>query len=367
MDDKELQAALEPLKTKVQGLDQKARRRTLEQALGVLGDASADKPQVPVRPRKLRSFSGSREVKAGEVDFATWRLYALPIVKDSVLKESEKQRVICESLLSPALEVACSLGFDSSAEDILEILEQHYGTVEDGYELYTQFRSAVQSMQETTSDYLHRLHMLALRAVDRKGLEAAKVPLEVLRQFENNCADDDLLTKIGVRDMLKSPPTVAELLLKVRTEESRRRDKKLRLKARTARANVVSATESNMTSEMESLKQEMAALRQQMSSLAIVAQQHMQPQQAGPSASADSGQHGRGRGRGRGNQPAGSSYRGRGGRGATASRKSRFGFCFNCGDDGHFQRDCTAQKNPERVHALLLSGVSPPPSASSEN
>ena len=265
MEDEEWQSALKPWKEKIGGLDRKLRRRTLDKVYTFLQDRDDDdddyERRLPVRPRKLRSFSGAKEVKSGEVDFATWRLHALAITADEDLRKSEKKRVLCESLLGSALEVVCTLDSKSTASELLVLLEQHFGDVADGFELYSQFRAAVQGMQETASEYLHRLRVLEMKAVDRKGMSLDSVPLEVIRQFESNCADDDLLFRVGVREKLLKPPAVADLLHLLKTEESRRHQKKFRLKARNARANVVTACEEGFAAQMTA---QMTALQDQL-------------------------------------------------------------------------------------------------------
>ena len=73
------------------------------------------------------------------------------------------------------------------------------------------------------TDFLKRLHSLALQAVERGGMTADQVNSQVLRQFESNCADEDLLQRLDLRDKFKNPDAVEDLLFSVRTEEARRR------------------------------------------------------------------------------------------------------------------------------------------------
>lgn len=360
--DEEWKAAMAPWKERLGSLEGKARRRTVEQVYSFLRgeeDDSEHEQRLPVRSRKLRSFSGSKYVKQGEVDFATWRLHALSLVEDDILREAEKKRVLCESLLSPALEVACTLDVTSTSSELLYVLEQHFGDVADGFELYSQFRAAVQGMQETASEYLHRLHVLAMKAVDKKGMSGSSVPREVTRQFENNCADDDLLLRVGVMDMISAPPAVADLLHAVRTEECRRHQKKFRLKARTARANVVTACEegfaAQMTAQMATLQDQFRTLTLQIQSQGasnavdgVSQPQRLQPQQPQPQRLQPQIQS-RGSWRGRG-------QRGRG----SAARPFRFGFCFNCGQDGHYQVDCTNSRNADFLQQRLVSASTSP-------
>lgn len=347
MDELEWQDTLKPMKEKMQHMDVKTRRRTMDQFSSFLkgDDDDSSGHALPVRPRKLRPFSGSSETRAGEVDFRTWKLYASTLVDDLELRESEKKRVILESLLSPALEVACTLESHCSANDVVHILEQHYGDVADGYELYSQFRACIQGVHEPASDYLHRLHLLALKAAEKRGMVASQLRSEVLRQFESNCADEDLLMRVGVRSMFGNPPAVADLLLLIRTEEGRRREKKFRLKARNARANVISACQGDMASEIETLQRQVQTLSLQIrgqasESAAVGATGGTPPMGSIP--------QGRGRGqRGRGGYGRGHSAGGRGGR--------RPIFCYHCGGDNHRQSECSSPRNAELVQQKLLA------------
>ena len=222
---------------------------------------------MTVKPRKLRCFSGARDPGSGVVDYSTWHLYAKPVVEDTLLSEGERKRIIVESLLPPALEIAASADSTVTSKEVLELLDRHCGEVADGYELYTQFRSCIQDVKETACEYLQCLHLLALRTSSRGGMEASDIANEVLRQFHCSCADEDLLQRIDIRALRQktSPTPVDELLLSVRTEETRRKEKKLRLKAaRKARANMLKVQEDGMASEMASLKQKVEALTLQL-------------------------------------------------------------------------------------------------------
>ena len=374
MDDEQWKALLEQVRQQGETLDSAQRRQSMTQLASSLGVGSGFREELPVsqaglrsmtvKPRKLRCFSGARDPGSGVVDYSTWRLYAKPVVEDTLLSEGERKRIIVESLLPPALEIAASADSSVTSKEVLELLDRHHGEVADGYELYTQFRSCIQDVKETACEYLQRLHLLALRTSSRGGMEASDIAKEVLRQFECSCADEDLLQRIDIRALRQktSPTPVDELLLSVRTEETRRKEKKLRLKARTARANMLKAQEDGMASEMASLHQKVEALTLQLQGHMATGSrsQPMQQPSSGPPAGQpqtssqgfdrgfSQGRRSRGRGQGQGR-----------GRGQQAGRGSRrpSGFCFLCGQDGHYQSVCTQPRNAELVQQWLLSTV----------
>ena len=329
-------AMLKSFKDQLDGMDEDTRQKSLAEARDILGLGDGDK-RTPVKPRKLRVFSGAKDVPSGEVDFKGWRLHAKPIVYDTLLRDSEKKRALIDSLVGSALEIASSIKSSDTAATLLLLLDKHYGDVADGYELYSQFRTAVQESAETASEFLARLLSLATRAVEKDGMKSTDVNRQVLRQFESACADEDLLQRLNIRDKLSKevPEEVADLLFQVRTEEARRKEKKLKLKARTARANALNAGELAASSEMEVLRKKVESLEAQVQqSRAAVAQTS-----STPSGGQRQGQGGRPGGKGK------------------FPRKA-FGFCFRCGIEGHRQDACTAAPNPTLVHQRLMSSCS---------
>ena len=105
LDNAEWEELLTKVKHQGAALDADARRRTmtvLAETLGATDIGKDDRPSGSAgRPRKLRSFSGSKDAESGVADFETWRLYARPLVEDRHLHESEKKRLLVESLLRP--------------------------------------------------------------------------------------------------------------------------------------------------------------------------------------------------------------------------------------------------------------------------
>ena len=57
----------------------------LSEVHAFLGSSDSDKRQ-PIKPRKLRPFSGAKSPAAGELEYKWWRLQAVPIVDDPFLR-----------------------------------------------------------------------------------------------------------------------------------------------------------------------------------------------------------------------------------------------------------------------------------------
>ena len=102
-------------------------------------------------------------------------------MEDKHLHGCECKCILLESLLHPALEIATSLDSSATSVDLLELLENHYGEVSDGFEMYTQFRSSIQEVKETATEYLQRLHLLALNTAQWRGMKKTAIPKEVVR------------------------------------------------------------------------------------------------------------------------------------------------------------------------------------------
>ena len=89
--DEEWKAALTPWKEKMDELQWKDRRRTLDEVVSFFTGDEEDESRLPIHPRKLRPFSGSKHVGSGEIDYDTWRLHALAVVDDLGLRDADKK------------------------------------------------------------------------------------------------------------------------------------------------------------------------------------------------------------------------------------------------------------------------------------
>ena len=130
--------------------------------------------------RKLRLFSGRTLVPNSEVEFETWRLQVRQLVDEVEDHLSDKQirRIIIQSLQNPALDtVKTHIG---STQQLLESLDNLYGSVVDSQELLIQYYSKYHIENDSSSTYLQPLYLLATEVVVKVGVT---VPDLLLRQF----------------------------------------------------------------------------------------------------------------------------------------------------------------------------------------
>ena len=180
-------------------------------------------------PRKLRLFSGKSPVPSGEVDFDTWRLLVKQLEEDGNVTDVDKKAIILQNLLRPALDAVRSV--EGSFREVLKVLDNLYGTIVDGAELLIKFHTTYQNEKETASAYLQRIYLLLMETAEKGGVTLADVPKFLLKQFIRGSVDEALIAKLKLEDKLDNPPSFADFLLSVRTEEGKLIAKKLRLKA----------------------------------------------------------------------------------------------------------------------------------------
>ena len=308
--------------------------------------------------RKLRLFSGKHPVPSGEVDFETWRLQVCQISddQDDALTGVHLRRVIIQSLQRPALDTVKSC---TSSSQILQILDNLYGSVEDGQELLIQYYTTYQMDKEQASSYLQRLYLLIMDVAEKGGVHIREVPQFLIRQFVRGSHDEVMINKMGFENQLEEPPNFAEALLAVRKEEARRTEKRLRLKS-VGRVAVVSTVASNTVSANPEDKQLIRELQNRLALLEnqVQLQQHRSfPKCPGlpQSREKDSDEQ---------SQCSGSTS-------SIPSRDSNHSkwktrppkrnkqcFCYSCGDDGHYANNCQKKPNAELVQFKLLQRYS---------
>lgn len=293
---------------------------------------------------RLRMFSGRVPRPQHEVDYDTWHSGVDLIMKDPAISDIQRSRLLLDSLLPPAADIVKHLSPDQSPDIYINQLDSAYGTVQDGEELYAKFMDTFQNAGENSSTYLQRLQVALSLAVKRGGVLESDVNKHLLNQFCRGCWDNALISELQLKQRKANPPSFAELLLLLRTEEDREASKTQRMKQHlgNAKQKVLSHAQfayeeeerglcAAFTSLTKQLTQQMAAIQQQLAAFTS-AQSH------GPLSSTP-----------RAGQPAKPRMKQKPMNSAASSPKP--GFCFRCGEDGHIKPQCNNPSNPALVSA----------------
>nr|XP_024656457.1 paraneoplastic antigen Ma1 homolog [Maylandia zebra] len=284
---------------------------------------------------KLRMFSGRLPHPQHEVDYDTWRSGVDLILKDPAISELRRSRHILDSLLPPAADIIKHLNPDLPAETYIQHLDSAYGIVQDGEELYAKFMDTLQNSGEKPSGYLQRLQVALSLAVKRGGVKQSEVNRHLLSQFCRGCWDSNLISELQLKQRKSNPPSFAELLLLLRTEEDREASKTLRMKQHlgtprhrvAAQAQFAVEEEKGVCAALSTLTQQMAEIQKQLAAL-TASQSHQ-------SCTLVPKQHLKQRTDTQGN----------------ISSNPKPGFCFRCGEDGHIRPQCENRPNPTLVNA----------------
>lgn len=276
-------------------------------------------PQVllDTTPRKIKNFSGNAKPGPGEADYRHWRRAAQRIMDDRDLSQNRKQTILVQSLTGTA-EDCIDLMRNAPPAQILALLDATFGSTNDGQELLIDFYQLNQLATESTSEYLTRLYVKLCEVVTHEGLEMGQVPDELVRQFKRGTTDDDMLLKLRLDDMQPRAVDYPTLIARVRREEGRRTERRLRL--RKARSSAATATPemaevhdakpvTDTSAEVEALRKRIAELeaKQDVNTLAQRVQQ-LESSVSKPSV-----------------------------------------FCYRCGQDGHVAYDCPNRPNKKLV------------------
>ena len=310
---------------------------------------SEDRPPYSHSTLRLRGFSGKVPRPYSEVDYDTWRSHVDLMMKDVSLSDLDKTRKILESLLVPASDVIRHLGPEASPTVYLQLLDSAFATVEDGEELFARFMSTFQDSGEKSSTYLQRLQVALGNAVRRGGVPAQDGDKHLLRQFCRGCWDNALLADLHLEQKKQNPPSFAELLKLLRTEEGRQEAKVMRMKQHlgTTKQKAASHVQTlcncgetqaeSDASSIHELRKQVADLKTQLTSLMkkketaspnqekVKVKEKQKPDHATTET----------------NLP---SHR-------SATSKPKPWYCFRCGEDGHIVATCESDANPALVAA----------------
>ena len=179
---------------------------------------------------RLRPFSGKFPRPNSELDFDTWRANVDLILTDPSMSDLHRTRKILDSLLPPATDVIKHVSPQALPSVYLQLLDSVYGSVEDGDELLAKFMGTLQNNDEKPSDYLNRLQVALSAVVRRGGIAESERNRYLLKQFCRGCWNDGLIADLQLERKTNAPPSFAELVVLIRTEEDRQASKHNRMK-----------------------------------------------------------------------------------------------------------------------------------------
>lgn len=293
---------------------------------------------------RLRSFSGKTPRPNNETDYDTWHSHIELLLNDPNILPLQITRKIVESLLPPAADVVKGLRPNSPPLAFLQLLDSAFGVVEDGEELFARFLNTFQNPGESASTYLHWLQVALNLVVKRGGVAPGEVDRHLLKQFCRGCWDSVLLSTLQLEQARSHPPSFAELLLMLRTEEDRQQAKASRMRKHigaTKRVQVQSQSACADPKEkpqvcpsaIEDLVKQIATLQSQLTSFMAEKKKDrkgtaQKPQSRTPDKT---------------NAIMQAQIR------TKQMNKPRPWYCFKCGEDGHISSTCTEAPN----HALV--------------
>lgn len=303
---------------------------------------SDEAPMSMLGSQRLRVFSGRTPRPSHETDYDTWRSSVALIMKDPAISDLQRSRKILDSLLPPAADMVKHLSPDTLPDIYLHQLDSAFGTVQDGDELYAKFMDTFQDAGEKPSAFLQRLQAALNLTVKRGGVRVTEVNRHLLNQFCRGCWDNSLISDLQLKQKKANPPSFAELLLLLRTEEDHEAAKTQRMKQHLGSAKQRVSSHSQiahcdqgeekgllcaLTTITQQLAKQMADVQNQLASLTAT---HLKVKGSLPSKhSHPSSEH----------SPA------------AKSSQPKPGYCFRCGEDGHIKPQCDNEPNPALVAA----------------
>lgn len=344
-------------------------------------EAARSHQEISVR---LRVFSGRSPRPNNEPDYDTWRASVELLMTDPSISDLHRTQKIADSLLPPATDVIKQVGPRASPSEYLELLDSVYGSVEDGDDLVAKLMGTFQNTGERPSSYLNRLQITLSTAIRRGGIVEEERGRCLLKQFCRGCWNRELIRDLQLEQKKAQPPSFAELVFLIRTEEDRHAAKEDRMRrhlgldrqvstapktrtvvhsqaAHTWEDSEATTTETDTlreqvselqaqvvamqapakpttkkkppeSAEVTALKRQVVELQAQMTAFRVQDDQiRRNPRSKGVAIKTD-------------HEATEQSYRG-----APASSRPRPWYCFHCGEDGHIAPNCEDEPNPALV------------------
>ena len=381
------------LLTVLNTMDLEERRKTLTGLLDLClqGGESTSTPRRPPAPitkevhevhevhevvmaKKLPRFSGKKPIPSGEVEFRLWYEAAQRLIDNKKYSQEDKKEKIFDSLGQDARKIAESVG-KQELQDIINFLNNWYGSTKDGTDHLYQFNTMTQSPKEESSEYFQRLYLQLSMALTSDAIRYSEVPAKLVKHFIRTCDDEHLIDKLKLEELQDNPPPVTELLMDMRKIEARRTERKLRHRAsvKAITSDSQPAAESNgkgLKSQMSKLEKELQQMKIQLSDGKSPVQQDSPVSVTVPDSMADikktlaklvtdteqmkkklqslsqqSSHSEKSSTSLSSHQPSSSDSH-------TSSRREGsqpVRFCFKCGKDGHHIQVCRSKADPVRV------------------
>lgn len=314
-------------------------------AISSLVDKCNTAPADTQSYRKLRMFSGVKPTPSGEEEYDAWAEQTMLLIEEWQCSDNVKKQRIIESLKGPAADIVRFLRAQSPSAtsfDYMQALETAFGTTESPSDLLVKFRHTYQNEGEKLSEYLLRLDKL-LHCVFRKGGVALSDMnrLRIEQVVKGALQQDMIALRIRMTHKLRDPPTFNELLKEVREEEDMlesRNDVKHKVISKSVTPVTKPAPETKANPEMEQLKKEISVMKAEMINLkaaTVTSKTDMSASQP--------------------EVPTRTKYKRNETPQKTGNEEDRPGiFCYRCGEDGHFKRECSGEENLKRVNRRLI-------------
>uniref|UniRef100_A0A8C4YAQ2 CCHC-type domain-containing protein n=1 Tax=Gopherus evgoodei TaxID=1825980 RepID=A0A8C4YAQ2_9SAUR len=254
--------------------------------------------------------------------------------------EKRKRNVICALKASKPV---------ATVDDYLSAMEEAFGSLETGEDLYFQFWSCYQQPGEKLSSYLHRLELSVQLCIRHKGTERSKEHRVRLEQVIRGAIYDDLLImKLKLVNRLDSPPEFHKLLREVQEEEEKRtvRERDKISLSRTVAPNKLK--DDPCLSTTEDLHQQLKTLTAQLAEFMTSKMHHGSPSKILPPPLMERKYPPFCPGRGDTNrEPVKKTL-------VTLSRNKRF--CYRCSEDGHISTQCDNPRKEEKSQTWANPG-----------